>query len=145
MNGGKSERMCAWTAPAVRRNGVGLSSTLIALAVLAGCTMLPRSATPHTSGDADIYNRSTQPLAAPPEKAGACIVENARRAGHTAELVPLYGLESVAVTVKTALTGDVLAVLSLTRAHTGASAAVTTMTGAVKDRGELIKSLVQGC
>jgi hypothetical protein len=111
---------------------------------LGGCGYL-RPAETRGPNDADIHARSTHRLEKVPEQAAACIAEHARRGGYTPEIVPLYGLESVGVTVKTGTVGDVLAVFSVIRANAGASAAVTTMTGAVKDRGEFVKRLVQGC
>jgi uncharacterized protein with ACT and thioredoxin-like domain len=97
------------------------------------------------TGATDIYQRSTQRLAAPAEQAAACISENAKRSGYAADTVPLYGMESLAVTVKTSATGDTVAVLSLTPAGAGSSAAVTTVSGVVTDRAEVVRRIVQGC
>jgi hypothetical protein len=100
--------------------------------------------TPAT-GATDIYQRSIQQLAAPPAQAASCISENAKRSGYAADTVPLYGMEAVAVTVKTSTTGDTVAVLSLAQAGAGSSAAVTTITGVVADRADLLRRIVQGC
>ena len=83
-------------------------------------------------------------LAKLPHAAGECIVANAKGAGAAAELVPLYGLESVAVTVSTRVGGDHLAVFSLTRNDNGAHAETTTWAG-VPERRELMRKLTQGC
>jgi hypothetical protein len=106
----------------------------------AGCTHVSAQ-TP--SGD--IYERSTLRLAKPPEQAAACLAEHARSAGQSAEVVPLYGMESVAVTIRTSSTGDVRAVLSLMRADAGTSAAVTTFKDGIADRADYVSRLVQGC
>jgi hypothetical protein len=101
------------------------------------------STQPQPSGD--IYERSTLRLAKPPEQAAACLVEHARSAGQSAEVVPLYGMESLAVTIKTSSTGDVRAVLSLMRADAGTRAAVTTFKDGIADRADFMSQLIQGC
>lgn len=80
-----------------------------------------------------------------PAEAGACIAERARSRGHFADVVPLYGMESIAVTIKTGRAGELLAVLSLTRSDAGSVAATTTWTGAVRDRAAFVRDLVQDC
>jgi hypothetical protein len=112
-----------------------------AMLTLAACTHV--SAQPQPSGD--IQERSTLRLSKPPEQAAACLVEHARSAGQSAEMVPLYGVESVAVTIKTSSTGDVRAVLSLMRADAGTTAAVTTFKDGSADRADYVSRLVQGC
>jgi hypothetical protein len=101
------------------------------------------SAQPQPSGD--IHERSTLRLSKPPEQAAACLVEHARSAGQSAEVVPLYGVEAVAVTIKTSSTGDVRAVLSLMPADAGTSAAVTTFKDGIADRADFMSQLIQGC
>jgi hypothetical protein len=59
--------------------------------------------------------------------------------------VPLYGLEAVAVTVRTSPTGDTVAVLSLTRTDAGSNAVITSWPEAARDRGEFSRQAVQGC
>ncbi|MDB5865790.1 MAG: hypothetical protein JWO70_3596 [Betaproteobacteria bacterium] len=125
----------------LRAGGIRLSIIAAALFTVGGCAHV--SAQPHASGDS--YERSTLRLSRPPEQAAACLVEHAQSAGQAAEIVPLYGLESVAVTVKASATGDVLAVLSLVRADAGARAAVTTLKGALTNRVDFLSRLVQGC
>jgi hypothetical protein len=117
----------------------------VALAALGGCSnwkILGASAPPAAQTDA--VERSSMHLAKPPHAAGECIVANAQRAGAAADLVPLYGLESVAVTVSTRVAGDHLAIFSLTRNDGGARADTTTWAG-VSERGELLRKLAQGC
>jgi hypothetical protein len=117
---------------------------LTLLTCLAACAY-PSRAGPQYGGSSDAYERSTHQLARAPEHAAACIIEHARARGHAAEMVPLYGMESVAVTVKTGAVGDLLAVLSLTRSAAGSAAATTTWTGAVGKREDFVRALTQGC
>jgi hypothetical protein len=112
-----------------------------AFLAVAGCVSNPA----RSQASSDIFERSTLHLSKPPERAAACLSDHAQSAGRSAEVVPLYGLESVAVTVKATPTGDVLAVLSLMRADAGASAAVTTWKGAVPDRADFLNRLAEGC
>jgi hypothetical protein len=121
----------------------GIRRCIVAAALLAAVGCAHVSAQPQAPGD--IYERSTLRLATPPEQAAGCLLEHARSAGQAAEMVPLYGLESIAVTVKTSATGDVLVVLTLMRADGGARAAVTTLKGALASRAEFLNRLVQGC
>jgi hypothetical protein len=114
-----------------------------AMLTIVACARVSTQPQPQPSGD--IYERSTLRLAKPPEQAAACLVEHARSAGQSAEVVPLYGVESVAVTIKTSSTGDVRAVLSLMRADAGTSAAVTTFKDGIADRADFLSRLVQGC
>ena len=114
-------------------------------AVLAACVPHSRAAPPRATVSADVYERSTHRLARIPSDAAACIAERARTSGHAADTVPLYGLESVAVTVKTGVVGDMLAVLSLTRSDAGTVAAATTWKDAKRDREAFVRDLVQGC
>lgn len=118
---------------------------VIGVVSVAACSTPSRTA-PRSAGGADVYERSTHRLSRVPSEAAACIAEHARTSGRTADTAPLYGLESVAVTVKTSAAGDVLAVLSLTRGRDGGSvAATTTWTGTVRDRAAFVRDLVQDC
>ena len=92
----------------------------------------------------EAIERSSMHLAKLPHAAGECIVANAQQAGAAAQLVPLYGLESVAVTVTDRVAGEQLAVFSLTRNDNGAHAETTTWSG-VSGRQELLRKLTQGC
>jgi hypothetical protein len=120
------------------------AGVLAMVALLAACA-LPSRGAPRTDGSSGLYERSTHRLARAPEHAAVCIAEHARTGGRAAEMVPLYGLESVALTVKTSASGDLLAVFSLTRADAGSVAATTTWAGAVPDREAFVRELVQGC
>ncbi|MDB5903215.1 MAG: hypothetical protein JWM26_2093 [Betaproteobacteria bacterium] len=120
---------------------VGACILSAAMLTIVACARV--SAQPQPSGD--IYQRSTLRLSKPPEQAAACLVEHARSAGRSAEVVPLYGVESVAVTIRTSSTGDVHAVLSLMRAEAGTNAAVTTFKDGIADRADFMSQLIQGC
>ena len=119
--------------------------TVVGSCGLGGCAHRGGSASDARASAADIYQRSTHRLSRVPAQAAACIEEHARKSGHAAEVLPLYGTESVAVTVRTSVTGDVLAVLSLTPASAGSTAMTTTWNGAVADRAAFIAELVRGC
>jgi hypothetical protein len=106
-----------------------------------GCA--PINARAPAAGGSDA--RSVQRLASPPAQAAECIRRNAERSGYSAETVPLYGLEAVAVTVRTSPTGDTVAVLSLTRADAGSNAVITSWSESARDRGEFSRQAVQGC
>jgi hypothetical protein len=108
-----------------------------------GCAPMNARARPADRSDLD--ERSVHRLAGPPAQAAECIRRNVERSGYSAEIVPLYGLEAVAVTVRTSPTGDTVAVLSLTRADAGSNAVVTSWSGPSGDRGELPRQAVQGC
>ena len=136
--------MTANHSPRLLWSGAARVVAIVALASLAACAH-PLRAAAKPSDPSGIYERSTHTLSRPPAQAAACIAEHARANGHTPETVPLYGMESVAVMVKTSVAGDVLAVLSLTRSDAGAVAATTTYTGALKDRANFLGALVQGC
>jgi hypothetical protein len=116
------------------------------MAPLAGCgtSWTLGGTSPALAPQTEAIERSHMRLVKPPHAAGECIVANAKAAGAAAELVPLYGLESVAVTVKTRVAGDHLAVFSLTRNGSGAHVETTTWAG-VPDRQELLRKLTQGC
>ena len=132
------------------RNPLDQSRSASALALVAiltalgACAQSPRAVAPGARAS-DIYERSTHRLTRVPSEAGACIAEHARSGGHSAEMLPLYGMESVAVTIKTGRVGELLAVLSLTRSDGGSVAATTTWAGAVRDREAFVRDLVQGC
>jgi hypothetical protein len=113
------------------------------VATLGACSVLRPAS--QRDDPASIYERSTHRLSRAPEAAAACIVEHARASGHTADIVPLYGLQSVAVMVKNRTAGEVLVVLSLTPSDTGAVGATTTWKDAMKDRESFVRALVQGC
>ena len=118
---------------------------LVAAVALGGCSSWTLGGTsPRLPAQTDAIERSTIHLAKPPHAAGECIVANARTAGASADLVPLYGLESVAVTVSARVAGEHLAVFSLMRNDGGAHAETTTWAG-VADRQELLRKLTQGC
>jgi hypothetical protein len=116
--------------------------------LLQGCSSWPRwtlgRASPSLPAQTDAVERSSMTFAKSPHAAGECIVANAKGAGAAADLVPLYGLESVAVTVTTRVAGEHLAVFSLTRNDSGAHAETTTWAG-VPDRQDLLRKLTQGC
>ena len=132
--------MAVWINKAV------IVAVAAAATALTGCTFQRAGSSPaRASAAAELNERSTHRLSRLPEHAAACIAERARSAGFTPDVVPLYGLEAVAVTLKAESTGDVLAVVSLTRREAGASALVTTWAGAVKDRADFITRLVDGC
>ena len=111
---------------------------------LYGCASWTRGTNAQQSSGEEKVERSTLRLAKTPEHAAACIVENARATGNAAELVPLYGMQSVGVTVKTSATGDVIAVFSLTQSDAGA-VANTTMWRDVSGGGSLVQAFVKGC
>jgi hypothetical protein len=111
---------------------------------LAGCSNWTLGEKPSAYSESNSVQRSTLRLAKVPADAAACIAKNARDAGRFAEVVPLYGMESVAVTVKTSAVGDALAVLSLTSDDGGAVAATSTWAG-VPEREAFLGKLVQGC
>lgn len=122
-----------------------LRLTLVAsVMALAACSYVSGTG-PRAGGSAAVYERSTHRLERAPEVAAACVADHARASGHIADTVPLYGLESVAVMVKTSAVGEVLAVLSLTPSDTGAVAAATTWKGTMKDREGFVRTLLQGC
>ncbi|HEX2829998.1 MAG TPA: hypothetical protein VHP37_26865 [Burkholderiales bacterium] len=115
------------------------------LAPLAGCSNWTIGGTSGpVAPQTDAIERSTLHLTKAPHAAGECIVANAQQAGAAAQLVPLYGLESVAVTVTNRVAGDQLAVFSLTPNDSGAHAETTTWAG-VRERQELLRKLTQGC
>jgi hypothetical protein len=119
---------------------------VLALASLAGCSgwSLGLGRSSRDFDHSDVIERSTLKLDRPPLRAGECIVENARAQGSHAQLVPLYGLESVAVTVKTETAGDIIAVFAIATGPSGTAAQTTTWAG-VQTRDELLKKLTQGC
>src|SRR3954469_24787866 len=117
-----------------------------AMAALNGCSnwSLGGVGSSPLPAQTDAIERSRMQLAGTPQVAGACIVQNAEAAGVHGELIPLYGLESVGVTVKTRVAGDHMAIFSLTPNDGGARAETTTWSG-VADREGLLRKLTQGC
>lgn len=117
----------------------------VVVAALAGCSNWTiGGSSGHMAPQTDAIERSSMSLSKTPNAAGECIVANAKQAGAVAQLVPLYGLESVAVTVTTRVAGEQLAVFSLTPNEGGARAETTTWAG-VPDRQDLLRKLTQGC
>lgn len=114
------------------------------IAVFSGCSGWKLGGWSRPPAATDAIERSRIQLAKPPHAAGECIVANAHAAGVAAELVPLYGLESVAVTVTSRVAGEHIAVFSLTRGDGAAQAQTTTWAGVPK-REELLRQLTQGC
>ena len=92
----------------------------------------------------DVLERSRLQLLKPPHAAAECIAENARAAGVEAQMLPLYGYESVGVVVTSRLAGDHVAVFALTRRDGGARSETTTWAN-VPDREALLRRLTQGC
>ena len=92
----------------------------------------------------DVLERSRLQLVKPPHAAAECIAENARAAGVEAQMLPLYGYESVGVVVTSRLAGDHVAVFALTRRDGGARSETTTWAN-VPDREALLRRLTQGC
>jgi hypothetical protein len=126
-----------------------LVPVLVALATIAaldGCS--PRwtlgGGSPRARFSEGAPERSTSHLMKKPQDAAACIIENAQARGNAADLVPLYGMESVAVTVKTSLAGEVIAVFSLMPGDGGSIASTTTWSGESK-REALTGILAKGC
>ena len=113
---------------------------------LGGCSSWMRSSGSSAPAQTDAIERSSMQLLKSPNAAAECIIANARSAGSAAELVPLYGLESVAVTVTDRVAGEAIAVFSLLRDANGSGArvAATTWSG-VEDRKGLLQKLTQGC
>lgn len=113
---------------------------------LGGCSSWMRSSGSAAPAQTDAIERSNMQLLKPPNAAAECIVANARGAGSAAELVPLYGLESVAVTVTDRVAGEAIAVFSLLRDANGSGArvAATTWSG-IDNRAGLLQKLTQGC
>jgi hypothetical protein len=130
--------------------GERLSRTIVLLAgiaALSGCSTWNWTLGGHPPplpAATDAIERSSIKLANAPNPAGECIVANARTAGLAAELVPLYGLESVAVIVTASVAGEHVAVFSLTRGDGTTRAQETTWAG-VPNREELLRKLTQGC
>jgi hypothetical protein len=122
-----------------------LCHLLVAITVaLGGCGSWTFGGSSRVPAQTDAIERSNVQLAKPPNAAAECIVANARAGGEAAEVVPLYGLESVAVTVRDRVAGETLAVFSLMRNGSGARADTTTWAG-VPDRAAFLGKLTQGC
>ena len=122
-----------------------VAASLVSFIALDGCSNWHLGGhSPSLPAQTDAIERSRMQLAKPPKAAGECIVDNARIAGVHAELVPLYGLESIGVTVTTRVAGDHIAVFSLTSGDGGTRAETTTWSG-LADRPDLLRKLTQGC
>jgi hypothetical protein len=123
-----------------------IAGVCVAAAVLAGCSnwALGPSSPSSDFDHRDVIERSTMQFGQPPLKAGECIAANAQAQGTSAQLLPLYGWQSVAVTVKESAVGDIIAVFTLTDGPRGTTAQTTTWAG-VQDRQALLNKLAQGC
>ena len=115
---------------------------LAAVAIVSGCAA-PAS---HSGGSPDIYQRTRHQLTLPPQAAAACIAANTQRLGFAADLSPLYGTEVMAVTAKTLPAGGLdIAAIQLLPDGAGSRAQVTATTETLRERPDVIRSLLAGC
>ena len=132
-------------SPFAPTGAVTLCHLLVVMTVaLGGCSSWTLGGTSKVAAQTDAIDRSNMRLAKPPDAAAECIVTNVRADGRAADIVPLYGLESVAVTVRDRVAGETLAVFSLIPSAGGTSADTTTWAG-VADRAEFLRKLTEGC
>ena len=123
----------------------GWLALVAAYAALNGCSTFTLGGTSgQLPAQTDVLERSRLQLVKPPHAAAECIAENARAAGVEAQMLPLYGYESVGVVVTSRLAGDHVAVFALTRRDGGARSETTTWAN-VPDREALLRRLTQGC
>lgn len=113
-----------------------------AAAMLLGCS----TPEPQGPGAPDIYQRTRHQLTLPPQAAAACIARNTHALGLTADLSPLYGTEVMAVTAKTLPAGGVdIVAIELLPESTGSRAMATGTTESLRERPDVIRSLLAGC
>ena len=113
-----------------------------AVAIVSGCG----APAAQSAGVPEIYQRARHQVALPPQAAAACIARNAQRLGFAADLSPLYGTEVMAVTAKTLPAGGLdIATIQLLPEGAGSRAQVTATTETLRERPDVIRSLLAGC